>query len=251
MGRASFARSVLRPGRKSLLRAQTSQGAAVAFGDETNHFARRISCGWGPRAESAVDVARRLQRMARDLRRVEPDLGSLWPAFSSRAIRPSDAGPVDQLPIEDLARLIDSRARFDPPHPPAPVGPSGYDLTLAELPTVDWRWRLDPHLIAGSVELESRNGCHFRPDVGFPAWNDRDKGRALLCVLIAAWKPAWATANASLKKPNDDQDGRVTWPRRPWLIWVKSGETIPYEFMDIGEPTIVRAEHGGELRIWP
>lgn len=225
----------------------------MAFNDETGHFSRHLSCGWGGRGETAKDIAKRLQQMACDLRLAEADLGPLWPAFSSRAIRISDPGPVDELPVEALAQLIDRRARFDPPKLPAPVGPMGFDLTLAELPTADRCWRLDPHLVAGRVGPESRNGCYLRPNVSFPLWCDPDRTSELLRILVRAWEPDWALAGASLLDPDPDpeHDSRVTWSFRPWLAWAKTGETIPYEFAPIGEPAVVRAEYGGELRIWP
>lgn len=224
----------------------------MPFCDETNHFARNLDCGWGARTESAEEVALRLRRTACDIRRIEPALSPVWPAFSSRAIRPSDPGPVDELPVEDLGRLIDRRARCDPPQLPAPVGPTGYDLTLAGLPSVERRWRLDPHLRAGSVAPELPNGWYLRPNLDCPVWEDADRGVALLRSLVRAWEPDWALASASIQRPPDDRDGRVSWPCRPWLAWRKNGgPPVPYEFLDIGEPSVVRAELGGELRIWP
>jgi hypothetical protein len=100
----------------------------VAFGDETDQWRRWFTSGWGPRAETAEEIARQLQVLARELRRCEPDLSPLWLQFSSRATRPTDPGRLDEMDLDDLARLIDRRCRFDPPQLPAPVGPWGYSL---------------------------------------------------------------------------------------------------------------------------
>jgi hypothetical protein len=74
----------------------------------------------------------------------------------------------------------------------------------------------------------------------------------LLRSLVRAWEPDWAIAGASIERLPDDDDGRVSRPIRPWLVWRKDdGPPIPYEFLDIGKPSDVRAELGGELRVWP
>src|SRR5262245_20414826 len=83
--------------------------------------------GWPSRAESARSIAMRLQHMVGLLSEEEPAFGELWAFGMGRG----DPGPVLSLEIEDLTTLIDRRKRLDPPPSPAPVGPGGYHLSIA------------------------------------------------------------------------------------------------------------------------
>jgi len=225
----------------------------MAFGDETEHTDRVLNCGWGPRAESAVEIARRLQLMASEVKEAEPDLNALWPAFGMRSLRPSDPGPVDALSIDDLGRLIDRRARFDPPQLPEPVGPWGYKVLLEPPPSLDRDPWLQASLHAGGTGPGLENRCVLGLDLWNAAWRDAGRGAALLRSLIRAWEPDWALAYAALPQSEEDErEGRVWRPVRPWLGWQKpGGNPMPYEFIDVGDPAVVRAELGGELHIWP
>jgi len=225
----------------------------VAFNDETNHDGRWFNCGWGPRAESAEDIARRLQAMARDLRQVAPAQSPLWPQIEMRAIRPTDPGPVHEMSVEDLGRLIDRRARFDPPQLPAPVGPWGYSLVLGGQPNPDPSLRLGASLWAGGVKPDAGNRCVLHLHLSSPVWRDAETGLAMLRALIRAWSPDWAAALASLKRTDEEErSGVVKRPCRPWLAWRKDGgQSVPYEYIDIGGPAVTQAEFGGQLAIWP
>lgn len=224
----------------------------MAFSDETSQWHRWFNYNWGPRAETAEEIAQRLQAMARDFRRDEPDLSPLWLQFSSRATRPTDLERVDELAIEDLSRLIDRRGRFDPPQLPAPVGPMGYSLLLGGPPSTDPARRLDISIRAGRTEdAWPGNGgvLNFLTDA--PVWQDAERGLAILRAVVRAWEPDRAGAYAR-RPQRDDEPYDSSPPVRPWLTWKRHGADYQfYEFTDVGLPTLVQSEFGGELRVWP
>jgi hypothetical protein len=224
----------------------------VAFSDETNHDQRWFNCGWEPRAETALEIAQRLQTMARYIRQAQPELNPLWPYFSSRAIRMTDPGPVDEMAVEDLGRLIDRRARFDPPQLPAPVGPWGYSIELAGPPSPNRALRLGASINAGSVRNDwPGNRCIVNLHVDAPVWRDPETGLALLRALVKAWEPDGAGAYARFQSPGEAARDWVWGRVRPWLTWERIGaEPSSYEFVGVGNPALVQQEMGGELKVW-
>lgn len=190
--------------------------------------------------------------MVRELRRCEPELSPLWLQFSSRATRPTDPGRVDDLALEDLARLIDRRCRFDPPQLPAPVGPWGYSLYLGGPPSLDPTRRLDVSIHAGATNNAwPGNGCvlSFLPDA--PVWQSAARGLAILRAVVQAWEPDGAGGYAR-PLPRDDEPHDPAPPVRPWLTWNRDGGDYEfYKFRDVGEPALVQSELGGLLRVWP
>jgi hypothetical protein len=223
----------------------------VVFSDETNHDHRWFNCGWGPRPESAEEIAYRLQAMARDIRQAQPELNPLWPYFSSRAIRVTDPGPVDEMASEDLGRLIDRRARFDPPPLPAPVSDWGYSIQLAGPPSPDRASRLNVSINAGGwKDAWPGNSCVVSLHVGATIWRSAEAGLALLRAMVRAWDPDEAGAYAGLQLSDGETHawGRV----RPWLTWDRTGAaSSPYEFVGVVNPALAQQEMGGELKVWP
>lgn len=224
----------------------------MTFGDETKQWRRWFNAGWAPRAETAEEIARRVQVMARELRRCEPDLSPLWLRFSSRATRPTDPGRVDDLDMEDLARLIDRRCRFDPPQLPAPVGPWGYSLYLGGPPSLDPARRLDVSIYAGATNNAwPGNGCVLNFLTEAPIWQTTERGLAILRAVVQAWEPDGAGGYAC-PPPRDDEPHDPAPPVRPWLTWNRDGGDYEfYKFRDVGEPPLVQSELGGLLRVWP
>lgn len=223
----------------------------MAFGDEATIDDRWLNFGWRPRAEGAEQIARRLQRMASDLGRDEPDLSPLWLQFSSRATRPTDPERVDTMAITDLARLIDRRARFDPPPLPAPVGPEGYALSLGGPPSLDPARRIDISMRAGRREdrwLGNGGVLHLLSDA--PIWRSTERGLAVVRVLVRAWEPDGVGAYGRKRQRVSEHEDRP--PVRPWITWSRDGANYEfYEFAGVGEPTLVSKEMGGELCVWP
>src|SRR6478736_5115887 len=78
----------------------------------------------------AQAIAERTKEFVRRVSLVEPTLAEVRPILAARAFRPGDPGPVLEMTADQLAELIDRRARFDPPRRPAPVGPDGYSVVF-------------------------------------------------------------------------------------------------------------------------
>lgn len=216
------------------------------FADET-HYSRDFVCGWSARPESALSIARRVQRMTRELGRMDPRFTFLWPQFAARAIRPTDPGPVLDLSDETFGDLIDRKARFDPPPFPAPVDPWGYSLALGGTPTSELRdyganvyagrWREPP--FDNSVDLEI--------DQHHEIWRHRDQAVQVLGILIEVWQPDWGYAAG---RPSDGACGDTY--GRPLMTWsAEKGLAVPRAFLDVGPPLEIRDYLGGELQIWP
>lgn len=224
----------------------------MTFGEDPQIEHRWINFGWGPRAENAEQIARRLRAMAGDLRRVEPDLNPLWLQFSSRATRPTDPERVDELPVDDLARLIDRRARFDPPPYPAPVGPEGYKLRLGGPPSEIPSHQLYISMYAGirSDGWPGNGGVLNLLEDG-PIWQTAERGMALIRALVGAWEPDGAGAYGRRRRREGDPDNFAP-PVRPWVTWNRQGVDYEfYKFTDVGPPALTLDELGGRLRVWP
>jgi hypothetical protein len=238
----------------------------VAFADETDHYARRFSCSWLARAETAEDVARRIRAMAQGLNKIATGYGDLWPLLGMRAVRSGDPGPIPAMKVADLATWIDTRCRFDPPRPPAPVAASGFSLALGTL-------RGDPLDRPHGANIRvgvSHAGEDNRVQLGFwneaPIWRDQDQALAVLYLLADAWDAevaaAWAFATSSV---DDLTDGdTLDSHERPWLAWTRaplkprpivapyfSPFPYPFPFEEAGPPLQVLADGDSKLEIWP
>lgn len=215
---------------------------------------RRFACGWGSRPESPKAIAERIQLLNTRIAEIEPAYGELWPLFAARAIRPGrDPGPVLAMTSEGLGEVIDRRARWDPPRWPAPVSSGGYSLIMAAN-----RTGLDPLDIGLSVQAgrwgdwPNQVSLEFHPDA--PLLANVELGLQVLTALIEAMTPDRAYAYGYLPHNDDSRAQRI-----PWLYWERSGELEPllpwqdnYDWVERGGPPVqVRAERGGELKIWP
>ena len=225
------------------------------FVDEIDHTFRSFACGWSARAESSDSIARRIQALARALAAINPAYGELWPFFEERNIRRGDPGPVLRISPGDFGKLIDRRARFDPPRYPAPVGPEGYSITVgANRYMTDqlsiWlgiragQSRTDPYW-CNSVDLTLNNDSTI--------WTSVDCGRQVLSSMIEAWSPQWACAFAFIFTDNGAARDDSSLNRyRPWLAWAARGAPRPpepYDFTAADRPGEVQQADGGELRI--
>lgn len=223
----------------------------MAFSDDPDVEHRWINFGWAPRAETAEQVAHRVQQMAKGLGRDEPDLSPLWLQFTSRATRPTDPERADTLSIEDLARLIDRRGRADPPPLPAPVGPAGYSLHLGGPPSTDPSQRIDMSVSAGvDGSGWAANGGAINLLPSAPIWRETERGLAIVRILVGAWAPDDVGAYG-LRRLRDDEPYNDR-PVRPWIVWSRDGvDYESYKFTDVGEPALALHEMGGTLRVWP
>lgn len=215
------------------------------------HETRWFSCGWTPRQEGARVMASRLRSLAAKFEAVEPILGRLWPQLKARPLRASDPGPLLAMADEELADLIDRRARFDPPAFPAPVGPGGYSLPLSS-----GRKGGDGVAFGGSVHFDSlkyklQEPVLFELGNESPVWQSAEMARGLLFALVEALGAQWAAA-ITMAHLGMREDGEGISERRPWMCWAASGHPIPSDWtLDVGAPIDVRQEHGGQTSIWP
>lgn len=206
--------------------------------------------GWPSRAEGPDSIAARLQQMARLLADAEPAYGELWP-FGVRATAP---GPVLTLDPKDLARLIDRRARFDPPQTPAPVSPEGYHLSL-----VNDRRAPDPlyarlRVDAGSYRDVARNAVELQVQPNGPGWQDERLVRRLFDEVISIWDARWAV----IWHRRADYERVWQWPRFVWAAEPLTAQPLPYDSpypfpFPFDDPPTSRTRHpqfGGELEAW-
>jgi hypothetical protein len=225
-------------------------GAGTKFGAEGDHFARRFSAAWGPRAETPLELARRVKAMCGRLVETAPEHRDVWPLFAMRAIRPGvDPGPLLDIPDEDLAKLIDRKARFDPPQLPAPVGPEGYRMVLSAN-----RAPPDPRSIGMSVsagvyeEGVNENRVEVTYHLANPVWQDPSAGARVVEIIAETFSPEWVCVSAFIQSREERGKGH----RRPWIAWsAPASEVPPYWTEHGGPPSEVRPAFGGELRIWP
>jgi hypothetical protein len=227
----------------------------MTFGAEEGHGPPGFQCGWGPRAETATEVARRVQALNAPLAEIEPAHREIWPLFAARAIRPgSDPGPVLDMAVEDLAAVIERKARFDPPRPPAPVGDTGYNLILSAN-----RTGLDPLTVGISLHAGAYNTGHAwnggRVDyhASHPIWRDPVLGLRVLGALIESLEPDWACAATVVDVGTDPH---VSYPEdrhgRSWFAWTAPGRETPEFWLRAnGPPAEQREALGGVLRFWP
>jgi hypothetical protein len=211
---------------------------------ETADLPKFLKCGWEPRDEGPRELAARLRDLNLQMAEVEPEWRDLWPLLAARAIKPGrDPGPILDMATEDLASLIDRRARFDPPRYPAPVDPEGYRLLTTVL-----RNGYDPLEVHVSLSA-AYGGAHvngneliLEPNNRSPIWNDPDRARRLFLGMIFAMNPSWGCVVASLASGPGF---------RPWMVWSAPGADIPQRYLQAEMlPAEVQPHLGGELRVW-
>ncbi|WP_430420671.1 hypothetical protein [Phenylobacterium sp.] len=184
--------------------------------------------------------------MTKRLAEIDPRLSLIWPQFESRAIRPTDPGPVLELTDAELGDLIDRRARFDPPRFPAPVDPMGYSIALGASPKSPLR-DYGANVYAGRWgDCPSENFIDLGIDDDHPVWCDSGLASTVLGILIGTWEAQWACAVGLPRSGSGNTIGR------PFLTWRSAtiGE-IPRMFADTGPPAETRPLLGGELQVWP
>ncbi len=198
---------------------------------------------WSARPESAEQIALRLQAFTRRLPDIEPSWAEIWPLFAARQSEFSKPHLL-QYTTDDLAALIDRRARFDPPRWPEPVNETGYDLIL----TVN-RTGLDPLNIslavhAGDRRPQGANQLQISLHRASPVHGDLDRGCKLVCAMVQAFEPEWVYANP----PGPGESGPFV--VRPWLTWTAVDRALPAYVQPIVAPADVRNLCGGQLQIW-
>ena len=228
----------------------------TAFADEGDHYERSFLAGWPGRLENALQVAERVHALASRLAEIGPSYGQLWPLMESRRLRPSDPGPVLEMSTEELGRLIDRRGRFDLPALPAPVGEEGYSFSLVGYGDPSAPRTHGVAVRAGAYRASADNEVRLTFGNTCPIWRDAEQALRVLHGLVDTFDASWATAFAFIAEP--DGGGRD----RPWLAWTAAPltprpappflRTYPYPFPFSGEapPSVVRPDHGGELKLW-
>ena len=217
----------------------------TTFADDPDLHVYLFLAGWGPRAETAIQIAARVQGLVRLLGEIEPEWSEIWPILAARAIRPEEPH-VLQLSTDDLGMLIDRRARFDPPRWPAPVGPDGYQIVFgANRIGIDpMKFEMSVH--AGSTEAETYigNGLLLSPHDDGPIWRDEARGRAVVEAIIDCFEPDWVNAGATGGAPLGN-----TGPRA-WLNWAAPGCVPPEHFRPPSPGVVVDTLSGGALQYW-
>jgi hypothetical protein len=235
----------------------------MAFADEpVGYSGRRFECGWSGRQQTADEIADAVQQLARRLGTVDPAYGRIRPDPGPRKFRPGDLDPVVDMPVAELAELIERGGRFDPPGYPAPVSPEGFDLLYRN----DLKG-LDPSYISLSVRVGQygpgrvENRVGLRPDAKHEVWLDPGRGVEVLDAMVETWSPEWACAYALVQFRSEENE--IGSRARPWLAWTAKPlqprpnppyarpYPAPFPLDDAGPPAEVRAHNGGELRIWP
>lgn len=209
----------------------------------------RFQCGWGPRPESAGEVANRLLELNRRLAAIEPGHGELWPLLAARRIRPGvDPGPILQMCAEDIAKLIDRRARYEAPQLPAPVNDEGYRIDLVALHGYRDERDFGLTLRAGAyADGEERNGLDVKYHPKHRIWRDPELRQLLIVAFVEVLQPDWACA---AKRVGRDESYQAWYS--PWLVWVAPGSEAPRWMMGrSGPPSATWAAFGGEFRSWP
>ena len=217
------------------------------FSDAQDHFARDFVAAWPGRGLSARDLADICQRLARHLAWIDPVYGDVRLNLYPRPFRPSDPGPILDMSGDELAGLIDRRARFDPPRFPKPVSEDGYWLTLGPD-----RSGLDPRTISlflrgGSYGEGAWDDLKVEPHIDSPIWQDVDLARNIIDDLIDITACHCVSASALITEGPRGY-------RRPWMIWVAEGAGSPLpvsvQFSYETQPVEVTKHKGGVLKVW-
>jgi hypothetical protein len=219
------------------------------FAAERDHHDRKAWCDWRARAEPAQAIAVRIREMAQALGAVEDAYGDLWPLFAARPInRDVDPGPVAALSPAALAQLIDARCRLDrEPPPPAPVGPTGYSITLGNNRTGLDPLSLGVHVNAGAHHARACNAVSLRFPLQSPIWSREQRVSMVLEAIIASWEAQRARIFATVE-PAVIEEGPIEIRERTWMTWTREEAD---SFVVAPAPTEVRTWRGGVLRVWP
>lgn len=202
-----------------------------------------LTVAWGPRLETARQIAVRMRESVAWLDALDPALARLYPQFEMRAARVTDPGPVLSLSVDDLATLIDRRGRADPPPRPAPVSAAGYGFTLARVPQQGLPGAVEAAVTAGNMGSSNRFSLDAAPDMAI--WRTEP-----LAGFIDAMIDVW-----------DAEAVEVAWPRplaahdrwrlSLWRAWLRTGAN-PGEFLRAEDlPQVRETPHrDGRLLEW-
>ena len=218
------------------------------FGE--SEWGRSFVCGWVPRREGVLRLAERLKAMAVALEGIQPGLGRLWPQFAARSLRPDDPGYLLDCPVEDLARLLDRRARSAPPQLPAPVGRDGYQVALASRREDAMSMSCGANIWVDSDRYALDEPVRLSIDHDSPIWRSAEMARRILLGLVDAWDAEWATAGTVIHL-GLDEGGALIAQRQPWMAWVATGHEAPaLRVRDAGAPLDVQAVRDGLMSTW-
>lgn len=208
------------------------------------------------RTRARLRVPRRaLSYSTAGLATAEPEYGELWSFFGRRPQRPGDPGPVRALSVEDLATLIDRRARFDPPQRPAPVGPAGYSVLVGNHRRPSDPLYLSLTVRAGAYRDSSDNSVEIEINPNGPAWQNEGVMRRIFEGGVPLWSAEWG----AVWHRRADEDRLRQWPRLAWTADRFRSHSVPpyvweYPFpFPFEEPAAVGSPHpqlGGELEAW-
>lgn len=215
-----------------------------------SEWGRCFVFGWTSRREGVLRLAARLKAMALALEDFQPGFGRLWPQFEARSLRPDDPGFLLDCPVEDLARLLDRRARSGPPRLPAPVGPEGYRVALAGLPDDGLGSLHGANIWVDCECFDIDEPVHMSTSYDSPIWRNAEMAQRLLLALVDVWDAEWAIVGTSINLGLDGRGALIS-EEKPWMSWVASGHRVPdYQVEDAGAPLDVQAVRGGVISTW-
>jgi hypothetical protein len=237
----------------------------MAFADETAYYVNRhLVCGWGARAQSAIEMAARAQKFAQRLGAVDAAYERLRPDPGLRTYRPGDRGPIVEIETTVLADLIDRRGRFDLPPYPAPVGPHGYHVLYRSDHAKRHPSALSVSISAGQYgDGRAENQVEVSPELDHEIWRHPDLALQVFDAMADIWAPEWACAYAFMGEypvPGEQPSKPRT---RPWLAWTAKPMqprpvppfnrpfAYPFPLDQAGPPAEVSQWRGGELQFWP
>lgn len=219
--------------------------------EDQNRAGRAFVASWRrSHGEAAEVIARRLKATVERLSPLGILAEELRPWTESRALRASDPTIVE-LAASDLGRLIDRRARFDPPQLPAPVSSTGYAIFCASRRApddIDWV-HLDVR--AAAFDPRSRNNFVLKLHGRNPVWGDEARAQMILAAVIELWEPDRAAVRTAAVL---DQENPRPWWSRYWMYWTKDGSGDDFH-VDCRPPTrpaeLSKSWLGGRLDLWP
>lgn len=206
---------------------------------------RDLFSGWGPRRQSPESIAERTYVTVDELRRLGALEHDLWPRTEVRALRPSDP-TLSSMTVEDFGRLIDRKARFDPPPAPMAVSPWGYKILLTSNHRGHDPQGMSLTVQAGGFRPDMQNEVVFNLHGDNPLWAAPEVCLTIVRRLAEIWDSDWSGAQGVWGDLMD-------WKPYRWIYWARPGaDPLPYRHAPPpdGPPDEVREMMGGELSIW-
>lgn len=226
------------------------------FLTEACHDSRYIWVSWRERHESALQIAARIQAMARALAEVEPAYGELWPFVAARAIVPDkDPGPVLTMTEADLGDLIDRYCRFDKqPAAPSPPSEDGYSIVLGNNRSSRHPQALDMSIKTGIKNTKAYNSATVNSFywTGKKLWHNEVCPRTVLKIMIKCFDADLAAIYGLILFPPPPSGGRIPPSRSQlWMYWTRPG-VEPHKMYTEMEPAPETFPWlDGTLSVWP